>query len=395
MAGDLQQLYQEAITCHEQGRLEQAVELYDRILVVYPTADLVLYNQGLALFELRRYAGAVEILSRAVAIRDDDPDTWFNLAMALKHEQQYDEAQDAYERALQLQPSDLDILYNLANCCRASGALDKAELWYEKLLKLSPSHRNALNNYAYLCHRRGRYPLAEKLYKRLLAVDPDHAAARHMLAALTGSAGDTPDHTYVQDLFDQYSCTFDRDLLDKLEYQVPRSLFDFSRKCCDNSMFSWALDLGCGTGLAGEVFRPVCEHLTGVDLSGKMVEVAHGKEVYDHLVAGDIVQYLLQTTKRYDLFIAADVLTYMGNLSPLFTAISRQCRPGARFVFSTEHGNPHNWVIRSTGRFAHNPEYVRGVIALTGGCLQGVEPVRLRKEAGQWIGGDMYHVVWK
>ncbi len=394
MVEDLQQVYQAAIASHEQGRVDQAVVLYEQILAVHPDADLVLYNHGLALFALGRFAEAVESFLKARDARPEDADVWFNLAMALKHDTRYEEAACAYEQALALQPEQPDIIYNLANCHREAGEFEQAGHWYDTLLGLDPNHLSALNNFGYLCHRQGNYSRAESLYRKLLRLEPEHAGAKHMLAALTGAATDTPEQVYVRDLFDQYSATFEQELVERLDYRVPQLLYDLCLEGTGAAHFTNCLDLGCGTGLAGALFRQCCDRLAGVDLSAGMVEVARDKGLYDFLAVDDVICFLGQATNRYDLFVAADVLTYMGDLSPLFSVLAGNGVPECRFVFSTEHGDGNAWVVRPTGRFAHDPGYVAYLVIQLGGRLICTKPARLRKEAGQWIAGDLYLVAF-
>ncbi|WP_446010679.1 tetratricopeptide repeat protein [Candidatus Electrothrix sp.] len=269
----MQRLYTQAVAAHEGGDARKAVELYGKILVHFPDADLILYNQGLALFDLERFAEAVVVFRQALQFRQDDPDTWYNLGLALKQDWRYPEAVEAYKQALHLQPDDRDVLFNLANCCRESGERDQAAAYYARLLALDPDNVSALNNYAYLCHLRHDYVQAEQLYERLLQLQPDHPGTRHMLAALTGKATGTPENAYVCDLFDQYSDTFEQSLVGELGYQVPELLFDLMCRTRSGGekdqegLVSSCLDLGCGTGLAGKVFDGICKHLVGVDLS--------------------------------------------------------------------------------------------------------------------------------
>lgn len=395
MAEDLQHIYSLALEAHEQEDFDRAVELHGRILARFPDADLVLYNQGLALYQLNRFVEAASVFARAAEIRDDDADTWFNLGLALKQDSRFSEARCAYERALKLAPDDVDIVFNLANCCREGGYQEQAAAYYDQLLHVEPDHISGLNNFAYLCHQRGEYGRAEELYHRLLNLRPDHPGAFHMLAALSGTADSTPANEYIRELFDQYSDTFEQSLVEKLEYRVPELLFDLlDRYDTGTSGYENCVDLGCGTGLAGIIFRPLCNRLTGVDLSEKMVAVAAEKEVYDTLVTADVVQFLLQGNTQYDLIIAADLLTYMADLEPLFQAVSQKNRPGSLFVFSTEHGEDPGWQVRLTGRFAHHPDYVAEAIEKCGGKIVCAEEAKLRREGKSWIRGDIYLVAF-
>jgi predicted TPR repeat methyltransferase len=58
------------------------------------------------------------------------------------------------------------------------------------------------------------------------------------------------------------------------------------------------LDLGCGTGLAGERFRRSCSWLEGVDLSGGMIALARRKALYDVLEVGGLAGFLGVAPRR-------------------------------------------------------------------------------------------------
>ena len=49
------------------------------------------------------------------------------------------------------------------------------------------------------------------------------------------------------------------------------------------------LDLGCGTGLAGEALRRRAAWLEGVDLSSGMIDQARRKGLYDRLEVAEAV----------------------------------------------------------------------------------------------------------
>jgi len=388
MAEDFREIYAQAVAAHEGGDYVQATECYEKILARFPDADLILYNQGLALFELGRFAEAAASFAQATEICPDNADIWFNLGLSLKGEQRYTDAGKAYERALELQPDDLDTLFNLANCCREGGEVEQAATYYERLLKLEPEHVSGLNNFAYLRHRQQEYSRAKKLYQRLLTLQPDHPGATHMLAALRGEAVDTPKNDYVRDLFDQYSTDFEQNLLEKLEYRVPELLFALAKRCdSDRSSYANSLDLGCGTGLAGAIFRPICKQLIGVDLSEKMLARAAEKGVYDRLAADDVIQFILEEKgERYDLIMAADLLTYLADLEPLFQAVTQVSSAEMLFIFSIEQG----WQVQPTGRFAHHPNYISDIADRCGWKIVCTEQANLRREGNAWVRGMLF-----
>ena len=87
-----------------------------------------------------------------------------------------------------------------------------------------------------------------------------------------------------------------------------------------------AVDLGCGTGLAGAAMKPFCKGtLLGCDLSGGMIRLAKKKRgpdekrIYDKLETVDAVAFLHRSLEpaSADLIVAADVTVYMRSLEGL------------------------------------------------------------------------------
>ena len=110
-----------------------------------------------------------------------------------------------------------------------------------------------------------------------------------------------------------------------------------------------AVDLGVGTGLAGDIIRPHIRHgaggqLVGVDLSPKMVDRARDKGTYDELHVGDIITWLndlfIPSGRRAQLATAIEVLLYFSDLTVIFRATHASLMPGGLFVATTEALEP-------------------------------------------------------
>jgi hypothetical protein len=114
-------------------------------------------------------------------------------------------------------------------------------------------------------------------------LDPDDVLGSGLRLALLGAEdpGRAMSLAYVRSLFDEYAIRFDRHLRQSLAYRGPELLHDAVRRACSLELrpfrFEMMLDLGCGTGLAAEAFRPECRRIAGVDLSPAMVRKADAK----------------------------------------------------------------------------------------------------------------------
>ena len=148
--------------------------------------------------------------------------------------------------------------------------------------------------------------------------------------------------------------------------------------------------MGCGTGLSGAAFADISGRISGIDISPKIVEVARKKEIYETLHVGDIIDILDETREKFDLFVAADVFVYMGDLDSVFTSVQSHSSNGAYFVFSTESTDQNDYVLRPSGRYAHSPTYIRTLARRHGFSVKVCENAGLRREMGQWIMGDLF-----
>jgi predicted TPR repeat methyltransferase len=154
--------------------------------------------------------------------------------------------------------------------------------------------------------------------------------------------------------------------------------------------FAAMLDLGCGTGLAGAVFRTAVDHLTGIDLSAAMIEEARRHALYDRLLTGEFVQFLATEAvaqMRYDLIVAADVLVYIKDLAAVAAAVRRVLAPCGLFAFTVETHAGDGVLLRESLRFAHGAADVRAALAGAGLDLLQLAEVSIRTERGEPVAG--------
>jgi len=232
-------------------------------------------------------------------------------------------------------------------------------------------------------------------FQQVCALDPeDRLGAGLYLVRLGALApGDMPS-AYVRTLFDQYAPRFDAALTEGLGYRGPAVLRDAIERACAAERrplrFDAALDLGCGTGLAGAALRPLTAKLTGVDLLERMVAVAREKMLYDRLETGDLVQFLHAEARgahRYALIIAADVFAYLSWLPGVVAAAARVLAPDGLLAFTVETHSGDDVILGEKLRYAHGAAHVRAAVAGAGLTLLGLTEASTRTEAGAPVPG--------
>lgn len=211
----------------------------------------------------------------------------------------------------------------------------------------------------------------------------------HLLAARLGWRTTKAPAGYVRALFDGYAERFDQHLMVDLAYAAPNQVRSIVGQCLDRGV-SVAIDLGCGTGICGPLFRPMTEHLIGVDLSPAMLEIARKRKVYDMLIEADIVQYLRERPSEFNLCFAADVLVYLGDLHPLFTVVATALQPNGYLAFTVESTTESDWVLQRTGRYAHNRAYLQTLTRQCGFQIEAFEYATLRTQCDEPVIGDVW-----
>ncbi|WP_237754240.1 tetratricopeptide repeat protein [Geobacter sp. OR-1] len=339
-----------------------------------------------------KYDKAVECFTRAIQLKPDLPQAYFGLGSALElrgdNEQQ---TNDCYFKALSLDPSIPEVHQAVGRRyfkARKPEALDHFETAKRLNSELPEIDRDL--GLAYLRYERS--PEAAECLKIAVTKCPDDATARFFLAVAQGEEPDPElKKKYYQEEFDRFAPTFDGLLVDKLGYRGPSQLVDLTKEHCGNEIkFNNAIDLGCGTGLSGVAFRDHARTLSGIDISEKMLEAAAGKNCYDRLLRGNILEVLITCEEKFDLFIAADVFIYIGDLAPLFQEVKARADRNAMLVFTTESCDGEGFVLKASGRYAHSPAYIHSVADHYGFKVMGEKEVQLRTEGADWIMGNCY-----
>lgn len=391
LPGEATILYELGITRYSQGQQQMAIEQFQRVLALDNTHWPAAYNLGTAHLVQGDMTQAITAYRRAAQLNPQDADIHFNLGLACKKAGRLDEAMQSYFCAMEIAPDDAEVHYNLALVYKEMGCRDDAVASLEIAVALRPEFGAAHGNLGVLYLDQDRVAEAVACYRKLVELDHNAVSARHILAALTGETTTVAPSSYIAELFDSFSGHFEERLLVDLEYRTPWELKTLLFADPDGpSHFARLLDLGCGTGLVGQIFQEISACRVGVDLSPKMVEAAAAKKVYDQLVVAEIVTFLEQNQEPFDLIVAADVLIYVGELDRIFATLAKGLAKNGRVLFSTEQLAGQGYQLRQSGRYAHAFSYIAAVAARHGFCILATQAANIRKEKGKWITGDLY-----
>jgi predicted O-linked N-acetylglucosamine transferase (SPINDLY family) len=210
-----QQHFAQAVTCHQNGQLSEALRLYQQVLHLQPAhqnashyAGLISaqtgniqqaaeyfaaavrcnpknaqfhYDYGRALLDLKRYEEALISYAQAISRKPDYVLAYYNQGYALQNLQRYPAALTSYRQALALQP-------NFAEAHHACGLVlarldrhEEALQSYERAISLQANNAVSHNDRGSLLQQLGRHEQALQSFAIAVKLDPQFAEAYHNL----------------------------------------------------------------------------------------------------------------------------------------------------------------------------------------------------------------------
>lgn len=369
----------------ELGDAQEALSAFEQGLRLAPGTVALELHRSKALRKLHRMRDAVVALERIVKVAPDLLEAWRDLTVAQSALGLYAPALQSAAQALKLAPNDLEVALEHAVALLHAGETAKAVRRLEKL-------EGDAQTWMWLGQARLRQndvQGARAALERAAALDPENPFIRHFLTAASGGVPQDIEVDYIRGLFDEFAGRFEATLLDKLGYSAPKQIVQFLREHGANDAKD-VLDLGCGTGLMGAELAAPERRIDGVDLSERMLAQARAKGIYNELHAAELLGFLRDSSRQWDLVVAADVFIYVAELAPIFAAAFDRLRTGGHLVFSIECSDTRETqLLAQTGRYRHAPEPLVEALDAAGFCDVRREAVTLRLESGVPVVGEL------
>ncbi len=132
-----------AAAAHRNGRLEEAIASYMRLLAVRPYHPELHNNLGVALRIVGKLDSAVAHHRTSLALDPNNAALHSNLGNALRAANRLDEAVRHHYRAVSLKPDYAEGFFNLGLCLRDLGRIDEALGCLSRALQLAPQNKRA------------------------------------------------------------------------------------------------------------------------------------------------------------------------------------------------------------------------------------------------------------
>lgn len=162
----------EANTHLENGRLDAAADVYERILAAAPQTAEALYHSGMIAFERGDLDRAVERLARAVAVTPDFLPLRHDYGAVLRAAGRDRDAMREFQAVLQRRPNDGNALFNLGLTQRGLGDVQSGLAAVDRAVALLPPFAPGRNAQGVMRRELGDLAGAAEAFRQAIAIDP-------------------------------------------------------------------------------------------------------------------------------------------------------------------------------------------------------------------------------
>jgi tetratricopeptide (TPR) repeat protein len=157
----------------DKGCGAEALEAYDRALLLEPTDPYTWYYKGYVLYRLERHEEALPCLERALSLKSDSPSFYNQKGFCLERLERYDEAARCYRRSLRLSPGDLFTREYLGQALQTCGQFSEALACFDVVLGGAPNREEALFRRASLLSSLERWEESALAFERYITRRPE------------------------------------------------------------------------------------------------------------------------------------------------------------------------------------------------------------------------------
>jgi protein O-GlcNAc transferase len=174
---------------HQSGQLDQAEEIYRKILAADPADGMATFLLGQLFQQKRRTSDAIEKLTEAIQLQPNFPEAHHQLGVAHHAAGDYSAAFACIRTALQQRPRYAVALNSLGITYQATGDYPRAMESFRAALAIQGDLQWALINLGTLLSAGGKDAEAIEMLQRAVRIDPKHAGAHNNLGAALRQAG--------------------------------------------------------------------------------------------------------------------------------------------------------------------------------------------------------------
>ncbi|MBT8148213.1 MAG: tetratricopeptide repeat protein [Desulfobulbaceae bacterium] len=183
---DIEFLFSAAVRFHQQGNLQRASELYDRVQSLDPLHVMSLNNQALIARAVGRLDLSLRMLQRALELEPENFEILANLGRVSLQNKQALEAEYYLQAALQLKPEDRKLRIYLAKAFHQQGRHVEASTLFDELLQQDSNNFDLLYALGTVSASEQNNEQALEYFYKALQIRPEDDQTREWISELSG-----------------------------------------------------------------------------------------------------------------------------------------------------------------------------------------------------------------
>lgn len=190
---NVSELLQHAFKYHQEGKFQEAANLYNEILKIRQDNFHALHYLGILYSQTGNFDLSIAYIEKALQNNPSDPHANYNLGIAYQGAKRFDEAIRAYHKATEIDPHNADAYVNLGIALKYQGKLDDAEASFRKALAINSGHAAAYHNLGTVLKDKGDTENALASYYKVLQMYPSSPQVIANIAAALREQGKLDD----------------------------------------------------------------------------------------------------------------------------------------------------------------------------------------------------------
>ncbi|MGC6404478.1 MAG: tetratricopeptide repeat protein [Candidatus Comchoanobacterales bacterium] len=371
-----------------QNCFDQAIQVFEQVSSMIDDADV---EHWLGTLYLRQdnEEKALESFRNCLLLNPKHPELHHNLAGFFLTRDNHHEAIKHWMSHLECHPKDAETYFNIGVAYSYLNQFQNAHHYLAEALSIDPKMLSAHINLAAVYLQNQNIKQAIIHYQEALNIKQDQPDIQYILSALKGQPTKPSDQVpeqYTKQLFNRYAHYYDHHLLKVLDYQVPKQLNGLLTEYAPKD--ANIIDVGCGTGINGSYIKPFAAKLIGIDLAPNMIEYAEKTKLYDELHVNNILTF--KSDEPFNVAILADVLPYVGDLSPLFQQLNQLLKTHGIVIFTAEKSLKRPWQRNQHARCQHHEDYITSTLQENHFNILEQSTINLRKQMNDTVKGWLF-----
>ena len=159
------------ISLLQQGKFNDAIRYFDKILEIDPYDSIALGNKGAALTQLNRHEEALQVYNKALEIDPKNTSILNNKAATLFEIGRIDESLLALDKILEIEPENVSVLTLKGKVLTTAKRYEESFLIFKKSLEIDPKNEDAARQSYYAVNHIRLLPVTNSKYSGYVVLD--------------------------------------------------------------------------------------------------------------------------------------------------------------------------------------------------------------------------------